>query len=101
MGYAPTALDAVAVVVRTGLPTTPLVASVSPLMNPLKLAVSGGRGSPRLTDLSSAVTVSTGALTLIAKVASELVSLPPLAVPPLSITLYVNESGPAKLFAGV
>src|SRR2546430_12081807 len=53
----------IAVVVRLGDPVTPLVASVSPFLNPVYDAVSAGLASPYPRDLASAVTVSVVAVT--------------------------------------
>ena len=61
IGYVPTGLEAVAVVVHDGLPVTSEVASVSPLTNPESVAVNGGSGSPGRIVRLSGVTVS-GAL---------------------------------------
>ena len=46
IGYDPTLEEAVAVVASAGAPVTPLVASASPFLNPLIVAVNDGFAVP-------------------------------------------------------
>ena len=63
-GPAATWLAGVAAVARTGAPVTPLVASDSPLTNPVTVAVNVGFAAPYARVSSAAVTVRTAGVTV-------------------------------------
>jgi hypothetical protein len=58
IGYSPGGVVLVAMVVRSGLPVTPLLPRFSPTTNPEHVAVRGGLVAPKILILLSAVTVS-------------------------------------------